>query len=99
MRRLLEILLIHSYEAIGKLDDIKTDSGFNNLSYIINSTLSNKLFNLHKDSEEIIDTFRVLGNFAAHKIQYTTKRKDIDNVKLRYRLLVQELLYISEILK
>ena len=38
--------------------------------------------NLHKDSEEIIDTFRVLGNFAAHKIQYTTKRKDIDNVKL-----------------
>lgn len=99
MRRLLEILLIHSYEAIGKLDDIKTDSGFNNLSYIINSTLSNKPFNLHKDSEEIIDTFRVLGNFAAHKIQYTTKRKDIDNVKLRYRLLVQELLYISEILK
>lgn len=68
MRRLLEILLIHSYEAIGKLDDIKTDSGFNNLSYIINSTLSNKPFNLHKDSEEIIDTFRVLGNFAAHKI-------------------------------
>ena len=65
----------------------------------INSTLSNKPFNLHKDSEEIIDTFRVLGNFAAHKIQYTTKRKDIDNVKLRYRLLVQELLYISEILK
>lgn len=97
MRRLLEILLIHAYEAIGRLDDIKTDSGYNNLSYIINFTLSNKPFNLHKDTEEAIDTFRILGNFAAHKIQYTTKRKDIDNVKLKFRSLVQELLYISKI--
>lgn len=99
MRRLLEILLIHSYEAVGRVGEIKIDESYQNLSYIINYTLSNKPFSLDKDSVETIDSFRVLGNFVAHKIQYTTKRKDIDNVKLKYRLLIQELLYTSKIAK
>jgi len=36
MRRLLEILLIHSYEAAGKEDLIMENDGYKNLSYIIN---------------------------------------------------------------
>ena len=97
MRRLLEILLIHSYEATNRIDNIAEKDGYKTLSYIINYTLSNKPFKLSKEVTETLDDFRQLGNFAAHKIQYNTKRKDIDNIKLKYRLTVEELLYTSKI--
>lgn len=97
MRRLLEILLIHSYQATNRIDDISENEGYKTLSYIINYTLSNKPFKLSKEVTETLDDFRQLGNFAAHKIQYNTKRKDIDNIKLKFRLTVEELLYTSKI--
>lgn len=99
MRRLLEILLIHSYEEAGRVMDVSENGGFRNLSYIINFTISNKPFPLSKDSAETIDDFRELGNFSAHRIQYNAKRKDIDNVKLKYRMTIEELLYASKIVK
>lgn len=100
MRRLLEILLIHSYEAV-KLEYQITDNnnGFKNLSYIINHTCSNKPYTLSKDSLEVLDNFRQVGNFSAHRIQYNAKRKDIDNIKLQYRMTIEELLYASKIKK
>lgn len=99
MRRLFEILLIHSYEHIGKIDEIKENDGFKNLSYIINYTISNKPFTLSKEAIDALDEFRQLGNFSAHKIQYNAKRKDIHNIRLLYRLVVEELLYASGIKK
>lgn len=99
MRRLLEILLIHSYEEVGKTSAISENDGFKNLSYIINYTLSNKPFKLSKDTNETLDDFRQLGNFSAHRIQYNAKRKDIDNIKLKYRMTIEELLYASNIKK
>jgi hypothetical protein len=99
MRRLLEILLIHSYEEIGKISTISENDGLKNLSYIINYTISNKPFKLSKDSNETLDDFRQLGNFSAHKIQYNAKRKDIDNIKLKYRMTIEELLYASNFKK
>lgn len=99
MRRLLEILLIHSYDECSRLADISDGDGYRNLSYIINYTISNKPFKLSKEALEIIDDFRQVGNFAAHKIQYNTKRKDIDNIRLKYRLTIEELLYSAKIKK
>lgn len=99
MRRLLEILLIHSYDEVGKLNEIADGDGYRNLSYIINYTISNKPFKLSKETLEILDDFRQIGNFAAHKIQYNTKRKDIDNVRLKYRMTIEELLYSTRIRK
>ena len=99
MRRLLEILLIHSYEVSGKINEISDGSGFKNLSYIINCINSNKPFNISKEALEVLDDFRQMGNFSAHKIQYNAKRKDIDNIKLKYRLTIEELLYAAKIKK
>ena len=99
MRRLLEILLIHSYDEIGRVSEISDGDEYRNLSFIINYTISNKPFTLSKEAIEVLDDFRKLGNFSAHKIQYNAKRKDIDNVKLMYRLAIEELLYIAKIKK
>lgn len=99
MRRLLEILIIHSYDEAGRLNEISDGDGLKNLSYIINYTISNKPFKLSKEANETLDDFRQLGNFSAHKIQYNAKRKDIDNIRLRYRMTIEELLYASKIKK
>ena len=79
--------------------EISEGEGYKNLSYIINYTNSTKPFRLSKEVIEILDDFRQIGNFSAHKIQYNSKRKDIDNVKLKYRLTIEELLYTSKIKK
>ena len=99
MRRLLEILLIHSYEESKRISEISDGDEYKNLSFIINYTISNKPFTLCKEATEVLDNFRQLGNFSAHKIQYNAKRKDIDNIKLRYRLTIEQLLYIAKIKK
>ncbi|MBE2256195.1 MAG: hypothetical protein IAE65_08345 [Ignavibacteria bacterium] len=99
MRRLLEILLIHSYEAVNLESQITENGGFRNLSFIINHTYSTKPFKLSKDCLEVLDSFRQMGNFSAHRIQFNAKRKDIDNVKLQYRVTIEELLYTSKIKK
>ncbi len=97
MRRLLEILLIHSYESHQIENLITENDGYKNLSYIINYTCSNKPFTLSKDAIETLDSFRIIGNFSAHRIQYNAKRKDIENIKLHYRMTIEELLYASKI--
>lgn len=99
MRRLLEILLIHAYEEAGKSSEISDDDGMKNLSHIINYTLSTKPFNLSKEASKILDDFRQLGNFSAHKIHYNAKRKDIENVRLKYRVTIEELLYAAKLKK
>lgn len=100
MRRLLEILIILSYTHKGKLSEIQ-DAGGNtkNLNTIINYTISNKVINISKDVEEVLDDFRQLGNFSAHKIQYNTRRSDIERIRLVYRLAIEELLYESGLKK
>lgn len=44
MRRLLEILLIHSYEATGNITVIQDGDGYKNLSVIINDIIQHKRF-------------------------------------------------------
>ena len=37
------------------------------------------------------DSFRKVGNFSAHNITYTAGIKDIDDIKLNYRVMLEEL--------
>lgn len=100
MRRLIELLLIMSYDKLQRGSDIRNDKGdLCNLSRIIKITVSVQPFNLSKGSNACIDTFRLLGNFSAHTMQYNCSRSDIDKVKLQYRVLIEELLYSSGLLK
>ena len=96
MRRLLEILLIMSYENHGVSAEIKnSDQTYQPLDSIIKNAKQSKGLALSKDTRKTIDVFRELGNFSAHKIYYNAKRGDIDQVKIKYRVTIEELLYKS----
>jgi len=98
MRRLLEILLVLAYQNNAIEDKITNKDGSNKtLADIIKESKVNKTLKLSKETKEILDTFRQVGNFSAHKIYYNTKKGDLKPILLKYRVMVEELLYKSGI--
>jgi hypothetical protein len=96
MRRLMEILLILSFEHLSIGKDIQhSDGTYLMLEKIIDAAKSNTILKLSRNSKETVEVFRRLGNFSAHKIYYTCKRDDIKKVALDFRALIEELLYKS----
>ena len=92
MRRLFEILLILSYQQLGIDDQIKTKDGkeYLMLDKIVKDAENNQTLKLSRIKNEF-DTIRKVGNFSAHNITYTAGKQDIDNIKLSYRVMLEEL--------
>lgn len=96
MRRLLEILLIHSYEKHSIDSEIKDTAGnYKMLNHIVTNAVSNKKLSLSRNTKDTLDDLRIVGNFSAHKIFYNAKRKDISKISTEYRATIEELLYKS----
>jgi hypothetical protein len=94
MRRLVEILLILSYQKLGIDHEIKDAAGnYLMLDGIITNAKANATLNLSRNGKTAAETFRTLGNFSAHKIEYTCKREYIKPEIPNFRALVSELLH------
>ena len=92
MRRLFEVLLVLSYQNLGIDNQIKdsSGSGYIMLESIVKNAKNNQGLKLSRIKNEF-DTFRMVGNFSAHSITYTAGRKDIDDIKINYRVMLEEL--------
>ena len=95
MRRLLEVLLILTYDKLGRLSEIEENGGYKNLVNIIDHTLSNKVVVFPKEVQVVLHDSRVLGRFSVHKIEYNCKKTEITHVKMKYRLAIEVLMYKS----
>lgn len=94
MRRLLEILLIHSFDYCGIGSEAKdADGNYVKLKTLINKAKSRTEIGLSPSAKSAIDEFRELGNLSAHRITYNCRRDDIRKIRLEYRAVVEELLY------
>jgi hypothetical protein len=100
MRRLLEVLLIHCFEGVGIDGAVKdTDGNFKNLKTLINTAISRPELKISTDVKKDIDKFRELGNLSAHRVKYNCRKDDIRIVKLEFRAVIEELLYVSKLIK
>ena len=100
MRRLLEILLIHCFEHAGIESDVKDpDGNYQNLKTLINKAKSRSEISLSADAKKDIDNFRELGNLSAHRVKYNCRRDDIRPQRIGYRAIVEELLYVADLVK
>jgi len=100
MRRLVEVLLIHSFDSHGKSAEIQDSEGSTkSLNSLISIAVKSSDLKLSKPVKACLDTFRQLGNFSAHSIHYNAKKSDIKSVALDYRVTIEELLYKSGIKK
>jgi len=96
MRRLVEVLLILSYQHFGIDAVIKgPDGNYKMFEGIINEAKTNSTLSLSRNSKESLEVFRKLGNFSAHKIEYTCRREYIQPHIMEFRGLVIELLHKS----
>lgn len=94
MRRLEEILLIHSYEKQGIAETIKDGNGnYLLLEGIVKDAVSNATLSLSRNTKITAEDIRKLGNFSAHKITYTCKREYITEKIPEFRAMVDELLH------
>lgn len=94
IRRIFEILLIESYQNLGIISEIKDkNDNYFMLEVICSNAKNNKTLNLSRNTKEILDDIRDLGNFAAHKITYNTRKTDIDKKYNLIRACFEELYY------
>ncbi|MDD5383377.1 MAG: DUF4145 domain-containing protein [Gallionella sp.] len=94
MRRLLEILIIHSFQHHGIEKEIQdADGNYQNLKLLISKAKSRAKISLSPSVRRSIDDFRELGNLSAHRIAYNCRRDDIRPLRLEYRAVIEELLY------
>jgi hypothetical protein len=94
MRRLVEVLLILSYRKLQIESAIQDSAGnFLMLETIVTNAKNNATLGLSRTSKPFLDTFRELGNFSAHRVEYTCRREYITPHIQGYRALVVELLH------
>ena len=95
MRRLMEVLLILTYQNHGIESEIMDNSRNRHipLEKIINNATQNSTLALSTNTRNDMNLFRDLGNYSAHKIWYNCTRQDIQSKAMKYRVLIEELIY------
>lgn len=92
MRRLFELMLILVYQKMGIDNEIKDSNGngYKMLDGIVKNAVGNSTLKLSRIKSEF-DSFRLVGNYSAHGIFYNAGKKDIDDIKIQYRVMLEEL--------
>lgn len=93
MRRLLESLLVLSYQKAGIETDIMNGNYHVTLDKIIKNAEQNTVLALSSNTKKDMSLFKDLGNYSAHKIWYNCTQGDIKPHILKYRAIIEELLY------
>lgn len=95
MRRLLESLLVLSYQKLGIEPDIMDKSGMHHISLdkIIKNAEQNTTLSLSSNTRKDMALFKELGNYSAHKIWYNCTQGDIKPHILKYRAIIEELFF------
>lgn len=100
MRRFIETLLILSFIKLGIEEEIKDqDSSFFKLAKIINKAEKCKPLALTFNSKKSLKVFKVGGDLSAHNPYFCARKKDIINIHLQYRALIEELLHKADVIK
>lgn len=96
MRRLLEELLVLAYQHHGIESEITENDGcYYTLDKIIKNIITNSTLSLSANTKQDVSLFNDIGNFSAHKIWYNATKQDIEPHILKYRIIIEELMYKS----
>lgn len=96
IRRLLETLIIETYEKFKIADKIRDKNGdFFFLCDLISATLSEPAWNLTRISKQALPKLKLIGDLSAHSRRYNAHREDIDKISHDLRVVCQELLYLA----
>jgi hypothetical protein len=99
MRRLIETLIIESFETYGisaKIKDPKTGE-FLYLKDLIDRVVQEPSWNLGRGAKQSLSRLKNVGDQSAHSRRYNATREDIDKITNDFRIVCQELLYLAKL--
>lgn len=100
VRRLLEILIIESFESHNLTAKIKnTDDTFFFLQDLVTAALKETSWTIGRNVRKALPNLKDIGNQSAHGRRYIARKTDLDNVKRDLRLTVEELVNLSGLRK
>lgn len=95
-RRLLETLIIESYEENNHADEIKdSDGNFFMFSGLLNHLENKKHIQLGRNALRGLKDFKKLGDLSAHNRRFNARKVDIDKIHHGLRVACEELLYLA----
>ena len=97
IRRLLETLIIESFEAHSLADRIKKNDDFMYLRDLIGVILAERSWNLGRNTKKALPKLKDIGDQSAHSRRFIALRQDIDEVRSDLRTVVQELLILARL--
>ncbi len=96
IRRLVETLIIETYEKYDIAHKIKNSSGdFYFLSDQIDNMIKETAWNLGRNTKTALPRLKSIGDLSAHSRRYNAHKPDIDKIIGDLRIVVQELIYLS----
>lgn len=96
-RRLMESLIIEIYISRGRQKEIKSQGVFFSLERLISFIKNDTNIHLGRNSSKSMDSVKQVGDTAAHDRVYITHAQDIDDIKIPYRRLIQDLLVAANL--
>ena len=95
LRRLMEVLLVLAFQNLDKENLIidKKRQHHISLDGMIKAANSCKELALSSNTKKDMSIVKDLGNYSAHKIWYNCTKKDIEPIIIKYRAIIEELLY------
>jgi hypothetical protein len=95
-RRLLETLIIESYEKAGRANEVKGNDGhFMMLNGLITFLEGDASIHLGRSAARGLKDFKQLGDLSAHNRRFNARRNDIDRVRDGLRVAAEELLHLA----
>lgn len=95
IRRLIEVLIIESYEHHNRGSEIKDASN----NYFMLKDLTNKMLSgswtLSRTTKKGLKGLKTFGDLSAHSRKYNAQRGYVDDVIVELRVITEELLYLS----
>ena len=91
MRRIFEILIVLTYQKFDIDSEIQDTSGnYYQLDTLVKKIINNTTIKLGRIKNDF-QLIREVGNYSAHGLTYTAGKKDIDDIKQKYRVMLDEL--------
>jgi hypothetical protein len=100
MRRLVETLIIECYEFYGIQAKIKDANGnYLGLDDLINKAVQETKWSLTQGAKTGLPKIKKLGDLSAHSRKFNARPNMIEDIRLDFCVIVEELLYISNMRK
>ena len=95
-RRLIETLIIETYEKAGRANEIKgSDGNFMMLNGLVTSLDQDTTIHLGRSAARGLKDFKQLGDLSAHNRRFNAHRNDIDRIRDGLRVATQEFLHLA----